>query len=296
MEEAIRPERPHASHNKMQIVEYESFDKHTHRHTLSDVSALPDRKRFKFYHCAMQTFAMMRLHPDPLVKDFLNKPIVRQRIAAEARHWINEPGYCGVCDDDAMPWFEQLFKLRMPDCQTFRNTSESHDNKFWYLLENISVGESILSDITCTLDTLMKYGKLYCPPCKAETDAQMATRMRCSTDAERLQWLTDDSAPAIARNAFDLGWELRMLSAVRDFAAEVAHRKPRGFLMMNSFLKCVEANILKLQQKEEDINVAAAVALQRAGIDFEVCRMIMPGKTRYMGIPLAMMPPYLKLV
>jgi hypothetical protein len=65
---------------------------------------------------------------------------------------------------------------------------------------------------------------------------------------------------------------------------------------MHSFLKSVEDNILAEQQKEEDFNVAAAVALQRAGIDSEICRMIMPGKTRYMGIPLAMMPPYLKLV
>ena len=65
---------------------------------------------------------------------------------------------------------------------------------------------------------------------------------------------------------------------------------------MNSFLRSIEVNILKLQQKEEDTNVAAAIALQRAGLDTELCRMIMPGKTRYMGIPLAMMPPYLKLV
>ena len=36
--------------------------------------------------------------------------------------------------------------------------------------------------------------------------------------------------------------------------------------------------------------------LLRAGLVTEVCRMIMPGKTRYMGIPLAMMPQYLKLV
>ena len=65
---------------------------------------------------------------------------------------------------------------------------------------------------------------------------------------------------------------------------------------MNSFLRSIDVNILKLQQKEEDTNVAAAIALQRAGLDTELCRMIMPGKTRYMGIPLAMMPPYLKLV
>jgi hypothetical protein len=279
----------------MQIVEYESFSKHSHCRTLSDVSALPDRKRFKFYHCAMQTFAMMRLHPDPRVKDFLNKPIVRQSIAAQARHWITEPRYSGM-GDDAMPWFQQLAKLQMPECETFRNTSASTDNQFWYLLENISGGESIMSDITFTLDVLMKSGKLYCPPCNAETDAQAYNRVRRVDNEDRMYWLNNVSAPAIARNAFALGWELRMLSAVRDFAVEVVQRKPRCYLLMNSFLRSIDVNILKLQQKEEDTNVAAAIALQRAGLDTEVCRMIMTGKTRYMGVPLAMMPPYLKLV
>ncbi len=280
----------------MQIIEYESFASNSHCGILRDVSALHDRKRLKFYHCAMQTFAMMRLHPDPRVKDFLNKPIVRQSIVAEARRWITVPKYGGRCIDDEMPWFKQLIQLQMPECETLHNTSASHDNQFWYLLENISVGGSIMSDITETLDSIMQHKNLYCPPCNAETDAQAAKRMRCFNNAERLQWLKTVSAPAIARNAFALGWELRMLSAVRDFAVEVVRRKPSGYTTMRSFLKQVDTNILKLQQKEEDFNVAAAVALQRAGLDTEVCRMIMPGKTRYMGNPLAMMPQYLKLV
>jgi hypothetical protein len=37
------------------------------------------------------------------------------------------------------------------------------------------------------------------------------------------------------------------------------------------------------------------VALSRAGLDTEICRMILPGKTRYLGVPLALMPPYVKL-
>ena len=90
-----------------------------------------------------------------------------------------------------------------------------------------------------------------------------------------------------------------MLMIVRDFEAEVARRHAMAWLPghadMSAFLKAVEASVLTLQQEEEDVNVAAAVALQRAGLDTEVCRMIMPGKTRYMGVGLAMMPPYLKL-
>ena len=90
-----------------------------------------------------------------------------------------------------------------------------------------------------------------------------------------------------------------MLMIVRDFEAEVARRNAMawlpGYADMSAFLKAVEASVLTLQQEEEDVNVAAAVALQRAGLVTEVCRMIMPGKTRYMGFPLAVMPPYLKL-
>ena len=256
--------------NKMRIIDYKAFARNSHCGRLRDVSALPARKRFKFYHCAMQTFAMMRLHPDPRVKDFLNQTVVRRTIAAEARRWITVPKYGGRCIDDEMPWFKQFIQLEMPECETFRNTRNNH---FWYLLENISVGESIMSDITETLDSIMRRRILYCPPCHAETDAQTRKRMRCFNNAERLQWLKTVSAPAIARNAFDLGWELRMLSAVRDFAAEVVRRKPHGYTTMHSFLKSVEANILKLQQREEDCNVAAAVALQRAGLETEVCRM-----------------------
>ncbi len=72
----------------MQIVEYESFSKNSHYRSMRDASAMPDRKRFKFYHCIMQTFDMLRLHPDARVKDFLDQPVVRQSIVLEARRWI----------------------------------------------------------------------------------------------------------------------------------------------------------------------------------------------------------------
>ena len=111
----------------------------------------------------------------------------------------------------------------------------------------------------------------------------------------REQWLATVSAPAIARNVFDLGWDIRMLSIVRDFADEVLMRKPKKYGMIRFFLKSVEENILKEQQNEEDFNAAAAMVMHRAGLDAEISRMILPGKTRCWGIPLAMMPPYLKL-
>ena len=128
-----------------------------------------------------------------------------------------------------------------------------------------------------------------------ETDDNAKARQSAVTMGQWQDYANTVSAPAIARNAFDLGWELRMLSIVRDFAVEVAMRKPKNYRMMHSFLKSVEENIIAAQQKEEDFNVAAAVALSRAGLDAEICRMILPGKVRFMGLPLAVLPRYLKL-
>ena len=158
-----------------------------------------------------------------------------------------------------------------------------------------------MCDISDTLDSIRTPRKPYGisrASCVVEaTEEEMYDRIRITsgTRIQRQQWLNTVCGPAIARNAFDLGWELRMLSIVRDFAVEVVMRKPRNYLMMHSFLKSVEENIVDEQQKEEDFNVAAAVALSRAGLDTEICRMILPGKTRYMGIPLKLLPPYLKL-
>jgi hypothetical protein len=286
----------------MRIVEYDSFAKHSHRYTVGDVSALPPRKRFKFYYRIMQTFAIIRLNPDPRFKAFLDDPRVRQTIVTEARRWITEPWYRGRhCVNDRMPWFKQFIELRLGAMNPFGETWECRDHHLWYLLENISCEQGIMADISYTLETIPhggKYRGIFCPSCIVETTDEVYVRMEITrgTRVQRQNWLKNVSAPAIARNAFELGWELRMLSIVRDFAVEVVMRKPRCYTMMHAFLKSVEDNILAEQQKEEDFNVAAAVALQRAGIDSEICRMIMPGKTRYMGIPLAMMPPYLKLV
>ena len=272
----------------MKFIQYESFEKHSHVYTVCGIASLPDRKRFKFYHCIMQTFAMLRLHPR--FKAFLEQLNARRTIATEARRWITEDWYNGRCLPTETPFVKQLLELQMP-------AAFGDDHHFVYLIENISCRGGIIMDVADTLESIMRQSSLFCPSCIPETAAECCSRKKLVDDKERLQWLTAVSAPAVARNAFDLGWELRMLSTVRDFEAEVAHRDAtaRGHAMMRVYLKSVEANILELQQEEEDVNVAAAVALQRAGLVTEVCRMIMPGKTRYMGFPLAVMPPYLKL-
>lgn len=292
----------HMRVHAMRIVEYDSFDKHSHRYTIGDVASLPHRRRFKFYYRIMQTFAMLRTHPDPRLKAFLDDHRVRRTIVAEAQRWITEPWYRGRhCVNDRMPWFKQFIELRLGDMNPFGETWEGRDPHFWYLLDNISCGDTFMCDIADTLDSIRTPRKPYGitrASCVFEaTEEEMFERMRITsgTRAQRQQWLNTVCAPAIASNALDLGWELRMLSIVYDFAVEVVRRKPRNYLMMHSFLKSVEEHIVAGQQKEEDFNVAAAVALQRAGLDTEICRMILPGKTRYMGVPLAMMPPYLKL-
>ena len=257
----------------MKITEYKSFERHSHVYTARGIASPPAGR---LHDCIMQTFAMLRLHPDPRARAFINQ--MRQTVAAEARRRDN-----GSYD----PW---VFELQLPDA--FRD-----DHRFGYLIENISCGRGIMGDVADTLESIMRHAPLYRPRCITEAAAACAKRIRCFDTKERLRWQTTVAAPAVARNAFDLGWELRMLMIVRDFEAEVARpgRIPPGHAAMSAFLKAVEASVLTLQQEEEDVNVAAAVALQRAGLVTEVCRMIMPGKTRYMGFPLAVMPPYLKL-
>jgi hypothetical protein len=282
----------------MRIIEYDSVNKHCDRYAIGDVASLSRRKRFKFYYRIMQTFAILRMHPDPRFKAFLNDQRVRRTIVREAQRWITDPWYRGQhCVNDRMPWFKQFIELRMDDMNPFGETWECRDNHMWYLFQNISCGDSFIEDIYYTLETIMGRDGIFCASCVIETTEQVYERMEITrgTRDQRQQWLNTVSAPAIARNAFDLGWELRMLSIVRDFNVEVVMRKPRNYLMMHSFLKSVEKNIVDEQQKEEDFNVAAAVALSRAGLDTEICRMILPGKTRYMGIPLKLLPPYLKL-
>jgi hypothetical protein len=108
-------------------------------------------------------------------------------------------------------------------------------------------------------------------------------------------WLNTYPAPAIGRNAFELGWELRMIAIANDYAAEVVQRKPRNYRMMHSFLITILRVIAEEQKREEETNEAAAIAMQRAGMDAELCRMILPGKRRFMGIPLALLPRYMRL-
>ena len=284
----------------MRIQEYEAFDRHSDRYTVGNLAALPHAKRYKFYYRILQTFDVLRMHPDPRFKAFLDDHRVRRTITAEATRWITEPWYRGRhCVNDRMPWFKQFMELELGDKNPFGETWEREYHHLSYLLDNISCAEGIVTDIALTLETIMARGNvLFCPSCFIETTEEVFERLKITRGppAQKLQWLTTVSAPAIARNAFDLGWELRLLALVQDFAVEVAMRKPRRYGMMQSFLKSVERCIVEEQQREEALNEAAAVMLARAGLAGEICGLILPCKTRYLGLPLAMLPGYLKLV
>jgi hypothetical protein len=284
----------------MRIVQYDSFGKHSDRF-VGNIASMHRRKRYKFYYCIMKTFDVLRMHTDPRFKAFFDDQRVRRTIVTEAQRWITEPWYTGNhCMNDRVPWYKQFMELGMGNANPVGETWERNDHHIWFLLHNISCGDGIMGDIAHTLDTIGGTSEcrcLFCPSCIVETTAEVKERMEITSGGrvQRQQWLDTVSAPAIARNAFDLGWEIRLLSIVRDFAVEVLMRKPRNYGMMRLFLKSVENSVLKEQQDEEDFNVAAAVVMHRAGLDAEMSRMILPCKTRYMGIPLAMLPAYLKL-
>jgi hypothetical protein len=44
----------------------------------------------------------------------------------------------------------------------------------------------------------------------------------------------------------------------------------------------------------QEHNLFAALALRNIGFDTDMCRVILPGKVRFAGIPLAMLPRFLK--
>jgi hypothetical protein len=278
---------------------YESFHKHCHKFVIRDVSSLPRRTRFRFYYRIMQTFEVLRMHTDPRFRIFLDDHRVRRVIVSEAQRWITEPYYMGRLHiNDRMPWYKQFITLKMGNMNPFGETWDRTDHHLSYMLDNISCGDSIVGDIVYTLETITEqYDWLYCPSCMIETREEVAERVKITRGdrAQRQQWLDTVSAPAIARVAFDLGWDNRMLAVVRDFTVEVLMRKPSNYDMMCLFLKSVEESVLKEQQTEEDCNIAFTVALIRGGLDAEIRRMILPGKTRYLGAPLAMMPPYINL-
>ena len=60
------------------------------------------------------------------------------------------------------------------------------------------------------------------------------------------------------------------------------------------FLFGIVFNVLSPKHSIQERNFLAALALHDIGFDADICRMILPGKTRYVGIPLAMMPRFLK--
>ena len=131
----------------MKIIHYQSFDKHSHVYTACNIASLPDRKRFKFYHCIMQTFAMLRLHPR--FKAFLEQLNARRTIATEARRWITEDWYNGRCLPTETPFVKQLLALQMPD-------AFGEDHHFVYLIENISCRGGIIMDVADTLESIMR--------------------------------------------------------------------------------------------------------------------------------------------
>jgi hypothetical protein len=52
-------------------------------------------------NCMIETFEMLRLHPDPSFKAFLNDQRVWRTVVSEALRWITEPWYRGMnwCDE-----------------------------------------------------------------------------------------------------------------------------------------------------------------------------------------------------
>lgn len=283
------------NHQTKSIYKYDSFFKHVTEFSLGNIAALSRHKHSDFCDCVMETFRVLCMHPDPRFKAFFDDSRVGAVIASEMNHWITTEYYAGrLHKNESMPWFKQFEEIEMGNLNPFAGDS-TYDHRLHYLFDNISAGGLFLGDVIDTLEsirTLDTGREILRPVCieEAQNEEREYGRSFQYTCDQKEHWLDKVSARAIAVNAFNFGWEVRMLSIVRDFIDEISKCRPVRCHMMLSFLSSIKINIQREQQKEEDYNMTAAVMLFREGLNVELQRMILPVKSRIWGIPLANMP------
>ena len=114
-----------------------------------------------------------------------------------------------------------------------------------------------------------------------------STRQGC------IEWHCTVGAAGIARTAFALGWERQVLKIAHDFSDEIALKEQddgRKRSNMLWLLQCIKENVFFLQRAETRFWIEASTAMSRRGIEFDTQRLIMPGRIRHGGLPLALMP------
>jgi hypothetical protein len=207
--------------------EYEAFSRNSDMYT-ADIAALPSRQRSKFYHTVRQTFAALRLHP--YYARVLQQPQVKRAIEREARRFMIIPRHTGRCP----AWYGVIGK-------PFDPTHDLHER---YLLGNISRADPFIEDVTDTLHWLQTRDAKYPPRplCMPRGDVE-AFRSSAAVPGQVDAYIYTHIASAIARNAFLLGWERRMRSICRDYAAEVAEKRPPNHHLMRAFLASVEGHL-----------------------------------------------------
>jgi hypothetical protein len=194
----------------------------------TDIAALPSRQRSKFYHTVRQTFAALRLHP--YYARIFGQPQVKRAIEREARRFMIIPGHTGCCP----AWYGVIG-------EPFDPTHDLHER---YLLGNISRADPFIEDVTDTFHWMQTRDAKYPPRplCMPRGDVETfrsSAAAPAQVDAYIYRFYTL-IASVIARNAFLLGWERRMRSICRDYAAEVAEKRPPNHHLMLDFLASVE--------------------------------------------------------
>ena len=117
------------------------------------------------------------------------------------------------------------------------------------------------------------------------------------TAPDWVRWSYTVAANAIATTTFSVGWERQLIAIVRGFAAEIAERmssSPQRTILLR-FLECVEERVSAKQATEKEYYTTASIGMMRAGMDRDLRRMLLPGPTRDGGVPLALLPRFLRL-
>ena len=226
----------------IQLVDYDAFDRNSDMYTIG-VAASPRLHRLRYYHTVRQTFAALRLQP--AYARILTQPHVRRAIERTARRCMTDLNY---------------------QCQ-WHAVLGPHAAPVQYLLGNIgNPSDHFIEDVAHPLGELQALQLPGFFSCAGEFQVE--------TMAQVERYLRDSQAPAIAHNAFLLGWERRMLSICRDFDGEVVRRAPRNGAAMRGFLASIEEHLEAKLAQEEVGNEVIAIMMLRFGLEAGVRSLI----------------------
>ena len=272
----------------MTLARFYAYDTHQQFTCDRNISRMTRRKRFTFCSAVRQTFAALRMRSATSRRhnaDFFNR--TKRAVRARMDKWMR----------DSMQDVRECYPFGEPWVLVLSSMLGEDDAALQYLMANINCESPILSDVSQVLGNLsrLRPTQLRCKftPCMISCTRPPYVEQR--TAAGWADWCNTVAAEAIAETSFAVGWERELKAIASGFAAEIQRRAPPQREVLTRFLACVEQKLDAARAKHVALNVAAHIALTRRGIgNLDLRRMIVP-PSRDGGMPLALLPRYLRL-